>query len=249
MNLNKIRKNIRKMRKHSMNAIIIVCLVSAGLYKINSDIKASDDYVRDAVVKLTNDKKGSCSGIKVKTANDDVVILSAAHCMVILDANKQMKAIDRHGNEEIVTFIAEDEMSDLMILSTDDEHYVDIADSTVNHEKAHAITHGRGHDAYRSDGEIMEIALTQIPIFSIENVAMLNQCMSMPKYVPYATMFGPYCVLETEQQWSSVQVVGGSSGGGLLNEAGEVIGITSAGDGTFGAFVTLKDIKNFISQH
>lgn len=249
-----MKKNTKKLLKRLKESIIKISLITsltvAGCSTIKFHIQASDGYVRDRVVKLTNENKGSCSGIKVKADSGKVVILTAAHCIVILDKNKKMIAIDEDGKKETVSFIAEDPFSDLMLLSTEDTRYIDIsADDTEVHQKVHTLTHGAGHETYRTDGELMEIELTQIGLFEIQTKDDMIRCVSMPKNVPYPTIFGPVCVLETEQRWSSALVVPGSSGGALLDEAGHLVGITSAGDAHFGLFVLLTDIKAFLADY
>lgn len=230
-----------------LKKIALICLIAA--YSAISGLqhyRASDSYLRDRVVKLQSEQ-GSCSGIQVEAPSGKAYILTAAHCRILVDKEGHTTAINEQGEKRQVDFIAEDENSDLMLLTSGDDKAVSVGNNIHKHEKVHTITHGRGHDAYRTDGEAIEEALTLIGVSVITDMEEFVACIKQPKYTVVPTLEGMVCAIYTPQNYTTAHVVPGSSGGPLFNSDGELIGIVSAtsGDG-FSTFVRLSDIKSFL---
>lgn len=229
--------------------LIIVSIISVyGLYIEGSkSIIASDSYIRDRVVMLIG-KHGSCSGIQVKAPSGTVYTLSAAHCSILID-NGKVIVMSEDGNKSFVNFIAIDEEHDLMLLSSANSKSIQVADSFGKHEQAHSMTHGRGMPSYRTDGEMlqqMSVEVTKFGIFSKEDRDLCNITSYQRPVDTY--FYGEYCVITLNLEISTVAVVPGSSGGAIVNNKGQLIGIVSStfGDSIFSGLVPLHDIQSFL---
>jgi CBS domain-containing protein len=137
-----------------------------------------------------------------------------------------------------------------MLLSIGKAHGgIEIADIVERTEKVHTMTRGRGHSSYRTDGEIVEeFDHTLIPFSMISNMEEFIECIKSPKNTVVPSLEGMYCAIYTLQMRSTAMVVPGSSGGAVLNSDGQLVGIVSATDGIFSAFVRLTDIRLFLSN-
>lgn len=233
--------------KDFITDILIVAMLCLSLNFGYSRYKASDSYIRHRVVYLYGNNH-ACSGVEVKAPSGKNYILTAGHCR-ILASDDRIMARDENGREQAVEVIQEDPNSDLLLLASIDGKSVDVAKSIHAHEHLHSITHGKSFPAYRTDGEFLDIELTQIKYFPIMDANDRAKCLTMPKYSDYTGMTGEFCFISTHQTLADVPIVLGSSGGPLLNEAGELVGIVSAGssDG-FNTFVSLMDIHSFLKD-
>lgn len=203
----------------------------------------SDLQVKKQVVKLLG-QNGQCSGIRVKH-NDKFYVLSAAHC-ISLSNKGQIIAKSNDGKTEILQVIYEDIYSDLLVLSNPRNEGVDIAESYRLNEKIYTMTHGGGKPSYRTDGELLNVEYVQIPIFEIkgnEADCKVNQPKFSIENIEYFIFRFKACVMSTYSINSTAKVVPGSSGGGVFNLSGELIGIVSATGDFFSLFVRLDDIK------
>lgn len=212
-----------------MKRIIIISLMILGIYGANkanklvieatkAQVKASDPYIRDRVVMLTNGES-SCTGIQVKAPSQKVYILTARHCGALLDDQKSVKAIMEDGKSKRVYFVKISLRTDLMLLTSVDTRSIDIASVRYKYERIHTLTHGKGLPTHRSDGEI--ITTITIPISFQELVLDVSTAVIRP----------------------------GSSGGPVLNEAGELLGIVSARDeDNFSYSVPLEHIQAFMAD-
>lgn len=229
--------------------LLIILLGMAVTVKNSRNIKASDPYLRDRIVKLVNAEGSSCSGVEVKIKGV-VYTLTAGHCRELLDSAGQMTAIDEQKHEYPVKFVREDMHSDLLLLTGIGKKSVEIADSAYSHEKVKAITHGHGWDAFRTDGELVQEELVMVPESIIHSQGELDQCKArQPKVVPMfdVTSGTTYCVLSVNETISTTYILPGSSGGPLFDMEGKIVGITSAAtsEDIFGRFVRLSDIQAF----
>jgi len=213
--------------------------------------KASDEYVRNAVVKLTN-AGGGCSGVQVKGALGGLYVLTAAHCRPLVSAAGTVEAEGEQGQKATLKFVAEDAMSDLMLLSGDKVFgSVDVAAHVSLHERLHAMTHGNLAPTFRTDGEALDEVPGGFLIYEGMTEKELMECLATPKYAVASDGFGEVCVLDVQSLRTTVQIIPGSSGGPMVNEAGELVGIASYGRrdlAIFGYFVRLVDIQSFLSR-
>jgi hypothetical protein len=212
-------------------------------------ILASDTRIRSHVVMIKT-KKGSCTGEAVRAASGRVVMLTAAHCRELL-IDGQAEAVREDGSTFITSVLAFDPTVDLMVMTTPETTGLRIAKSARRHEHVHAITHGMGHDSYRSDGELLEILDIDVGIGMAIEASDINKCKEYPNQRIELGPFGiPYCVAKLHNEYSTMPVAPGSSGGAVLNDAGEVLGIvsTSGGEG-FSTMVPLPAIKAMLARY
>jgi S1-C subfamily serine protease len=57
------------------------------------------------------------------------------------------------------------------------------------------------------------------------------------------------CFLKVVEVATTAKVVPGSSGGMVVDDVGDLIGVVSASNGDFGFLVRLQDIKNFLAKY
>lgn len=220
------------MKFLTMFVLVIICSL---MYKHH---KTTDSYVRGRVF-LLKSAKGSCTGVEVKGKSKHY-ILTAGHCRPLLIENK-LDAVSEEGVITSVSFVAEDDKSDLMLLTAADSKTIDLAPAIYSRQPVHSMTHGYGRDSYRVDGETIQEELVNIPMEDTP----VEDCITS-KLKVMVTPFGPICVLHTITVVTTSWVVPGSSGGPMLDTSGRLVGIISAGDTHFSEIVPLYDIKKFL---
>ena len=229
----------------------ILLLVSAGYGTIinQRNLRASDSYIRDRVVRIVKGT-GMCSGIKIHTDRGGSYILTAAHCRKLLNADNTANIEMEDGSKAVVPFIAEDGESDLMLLATNDTKGVRIADHVKMHDKVHTLTHGGNRPTYRTDGEILNDTETSFLVSFILTMDQAFECSGMNKlHIVEPPFAPPACIATTIDTLATAWIIPGSSGGPLLNEAGELVGITSAlGPEQDYYFVRLGDMRSFLKD-
>lgn len=210
--------------------------------------KASDSYIRNAVIKLTS-PSGQCTGVQIK-AGSKLKVLTAAHCIGLVIDGK-VRAQGEDGATVDLDFIAEDNNSDLMLLSGSDKFgSIDVAQSLRLYDKVHSMTHGAGAATFRMDGEALDEVSGGFMIGEVYTPEEVAECVKHKKYTIELDMSGMICVLNVQSLRSTAQALPGSSGGPLVNAAGELVGIVSYGNTRlplFAYYVRLVDIQAFIS--
>lgn len=230
-------------------AFLLVMVLCHNAYDKHK--KASDSYVRSTVV-LLKSPSGSCTGVQVEGAKGGVYVLTAAHCRPLLIDDKVL-AVNEDGAETVLSFVAEDPTSDLMLLTGSAIFgHVAIAKDLGFHEHVHAMTHGHGAPTYRTDGEILDRFTVSFLAFEILAEKDIDACLAKPKNeIKVDFMSGRvYCVATMSEQRTTAGAIPGSSGGPLLNDSGELVGIVSCGNPDlpiFNFYVTLSDIQKFLA--
>lgn len=212
----------------------------------------SESYIRARVVKLSS-LHGMCSGEQVRAPSGVDYILTAGHCKG-LALDDQILVTDAEGHELWRKIVAEDPASDLLLLEgLPGMKGLDIADSEQASEHVRTFTHGANLDTYKTEGEIIQTKEVKVPLNVIDSEAAAAKCSGMPKFQieHMETWIGTIdiCALEADEVAASATIVPGSSGGMLVNDSGELVGVASCTDGQFGYFVTLRDIKAFLAGY
>lgn len=232
--------------------LFVFIVASIGIYGYKK-YTISDMNLRSYIVKL-HDDRGSCTGVEVKTNSGHLYILTASHCRSLVSTGSVLtEAEDK--SVDAVHFIAEDPISDLMLLSprSDQKNGIKIADFDYTHEHVHTLTRGGGMPTYRTDGELLSIDSVSFPLNFIMTDEDKKACQQ-PKNSIGKLDLGIFtidtlvCFMNVKEQFSNTLIVPGSSGGALLDDNGKLIGIASASGNDFYAFVLLSDIKNFLSN-
>lgn len=243
------------MRKLAVILAIVLALLVATFNQ--KHLHSSDAYLRARIVKLVNAEGSSCTGVEVKSPKGNVYTLTAAHCKLLLDSNNQMLAIDEDGMPHVISFIAEDNNADLLILTAMGSKSVTVASSIEDHEQVKAITHGHGFKAFRTDGELVQEEIIGFNTGIIATQAQLDDCLAhAPKSVVAdgVDMFTgsayKICMIQTTEVIATPFIMPGSSGGPLFNAQGQLVGIASATSNSdpFGRFVRLVDIQAFLKD-
>lgn len=212
----------------------------------------SDDDIRSRVVTIRS-STGLCSGEQVKAPSGVSYILTAAHCKGLVE-NGMAKVITEDGKELYRRVIEEDPTADLLLLEgLPGIDGLDIAAHDYAHEQVFTYTHGKGLPTYKTQGVLVSDEKTAISLYVADTDELRDECKSMPKneLISVDTMIGEIdiCVLKTEQTSTTAFVTQGSSGGPVVDWNGDLVGVVSAGDGTFGFLVTLHDIRVFLSNY
>ena len=212
--------------------LMLVLAVGLFFYGVKGHYyRLSDAYLRERIVMLVS-KAGQCTGVEVLAPSGKIVTLTAGHCVdVFVDGTAT--AITEDGQETEIDLLYEYQEADLAVAEGVGDKFVSIAKDIKDLEKVHTMTHGGGQRSYRTDGEIIDYYMNDIPAFEIDSPEKELQCQRSPKMkagtMPF--IFGikiPVCFLHVKQIISTAKVVPGSSGGPLFNEKNELVGIVSA---------------------
>lgn len=212
----------------------------------------TEQYPRSRVVKITGNGRG-CSGEQIRAPSGVNYILSAGHCMVTA-VGGQVTVYTEDGRTLQRRVIAEDPDSDLMLIEgLPNMRGLTIAKEIKIGSKFRTFTHGAMLDTFKTEGQIIEQMLINIPLFSIYSPADEQRCLVASKFkiIETHSMLGsiPMCALSLEETVTTAFVIGGSSGGMAINDKDELIGVVSAGGQGFGMLVTLEDINNFVGNY
>jgi hypothetical protein len=201
---------------------------------------------RARAIRLTG-SKGACSGTQIRAASGVDYILTAGHCREITDDDTVMA--ERPGWPPIVRRIIQvSEKTDLMLVEgLPGFPGLPVATREPRPgDRLTALTHGHALDVYRDDGEFIQLKIILVPVRPIASQDDEAACR-LPKYRIVDLLFMRVCVLRIEAMVSKMPgIVPGSSGGSVLNDLGELVGVAFAGDGTFAFIVRSKEIRQFI---
>lgn len=242
------KKRIKEIARKALTMMFVMTLIATATLSYQEiQFKKSDEYLRQRVVKLVGNR-GSCSGIQVKVPSGRVVTLSAAHCQDITSENK-ITAISDNGDKTILTIIKADRSIDLMVLTAGDNSSIDVADSISMHEKVHTMTHGNGLMSHRSDGELLDLVTVRMALFGIGDEKDMRECIKIKGKVNIDIFSGLICIADLDLILSTARVRHGSSGGAVVNENNELVGIVSATDSDdIAGFVPLHKIHEYIKD-
>lgn len=237
-------KKLSKTNKIKVSVVAALLMVVYGL-----SLSPSDESIMSKSVMLTNDR-GECSGEQVVAASGKTYILSAGHCDSLMDPFGNIMVTTQDGRKMERHVIAEDPDSDLLLIEgVPNLSGLYISSSLSELEHVRTFTHGRGMPTYKTEGAMIGKQKVVVPLFTIDSPESDRRCSESSKYAPIETPMGKVCLLSVEELASTAGIVPGSSGGMVVNDRGELIGVASAGDGFFSYFVSLKDIKAFLHNY
>lgn len=240
-----------KFLKYCAITFIASFLILSGLDAVSGHLTSSDRYVKARTVKLMGGL-GSCSGEQISAPSGKNYILTAGHCKD-LKGNKNSITVQMEDGKSLErAIIAEDMNSDLLLLEGLPKiRGLDIADSYEPDQHVRTFTHGHGLPTYKTEGVLVgrkDIAIA----LGIIGQSYSGDCKGR-KYanVPIETLGGEVhvCVIAVDEMVTTAFIVPGSSGGTVANDSGELVGVVSATDGSFGYIVLLSDIRTFISGY
>jgi len=225
--------------------IVWLLIVTIGITSVLKYVKSQDSYIRNRVVQLSSER-GGCSGIQVQAPSGKVYTLTAKHCFSLLE-NGKVKSTNEQGKSEMISFVAMDDKSDLLLLSAPEHALsIQIADKQYKHQHVHTMTHGAMQPTYRTDGELLSEQSIHAMLFPVLEPEDFQRCLDNKMEVMIDMEQGIVCSMKETVMLSTAFVVAGSSGGPLVNDNGELTGIVSVSDGPFSGTVPLLDIHTFL---
>lgn len=194
---------------------------------------------------------GMCSGEQVRAPSGQDYILTAGHCRKLSSSDNMFTIKTEDGKSIERKLIQEDPNSDLMLIEgLPGLEGLHIAPSSYAGEHITTLTHGDNLDTYATKGDLIQMQKLTVPVSEITSDEDRAKCSYMPKNTVLSSPFGgQYCCLNIFEVISTAIIVPGSSGGAILDSHMNLVGVASAGDGTFSSFVSLKDIKEFLGNY
>lgn len=239
-----------KKKPFSLKLPVIIACAAVMTYGLFHSIK-TPQYFHDRTVKLFNGRMG-CSGEQIRAPSGTDYILTAAHCAKIAK-DGMMPVITEDGRHLERRVIAEDPYSDLLLIEgIPGLRGLDIAPHSDGTEHVRTFTHGRLLPTYETEGQLISDQHVEVLLGMISNDEDAAAC-SGPKYEivhadpPFDSITG--CFLNVEETVTNAMIVPGSSGGMVVNDSGDLVGVVSAGDGVFGLLVRLHDIHKFVGNY
>lgn len=240
-------KKISK-RHRLISAAVAITLLFSGI----KCSKPSDSSIRARVVQINGETRGGCSGEQIEAPSGDMYILTAAHCMGLADSSGNMNIVTEDGRELKRRIITEDPHSDLLLVEgVPGIPGLRIGKSLERFEHVRTFTHGRLFPTYKTEGEVIGKQEIFIAIGQVDSADSEASCASKSKYKAMDTSYGKLCVLVVEETAVTARIAPGSSGGPMVNDDGELVGVASASDseGQFGLMVNLEHIQDFLSGY
>lgn len=226
-------------------SILAVLAVGACAYYEHGQ---SDAHIKARSVKLEGNG-GECSGEQVRSPSGVDYILTAAHCAPLAQAGS-IQVTTEGGRVLRRRVIAEDSASDLLLLEgLPNLQGLSIADKDYASQSVRTFTHGNRLDTYETDGVLIQDKKIKVMLGIIASDAQEAYCSSLPKYKIVDLVFFKACVLDVEETVTTALVVPGSSGGMVVDDTGDLVGVVSASGEGFGFLVKLEDIKAFIANY
>lgn len=197
----------------------------------------------------------ACSGVQVHAGSGQDYLLTAGHCNVLADDNGSIGVILDNGDHLQRRIIEEDANSDLLLLEgVPNLHGVEVSKALEPSAHITAFTHRKGMATSKSEGAVIESQRVAAPVSEISSEGDEEACLSKLKQSVVAVDFLgvvtiKFCVLVVDENVTTLPISPGSSGGMVVNENGDLVGIVSMGDGEFSYIVLLKDIQAFIKAY
>lgn len=180
----------------------------------------SETEIRHKVVKIIGNGHG-CSGEQIKAPSGTNYILTAGHCSAAIGTDGTAVITTEDGKQINRKVIAADTNSDLLLIEgLPGVEGLSIADHLVRFQHVRTFTHGAMLDTYKTEGiVVMEQHLEIMGAFSADEIGI------------------------------TAMVQPGSSGGPVVNDSGQLVGVVSASDAGIGWIVRIQDIKAFLSAY
>lgn len=204
---------------------------------------------RDKIVRIRGEY-GMCSGEQIEAPSGTTYILSAGHCRKLADPSGMFTIITEDHKSIQRKLIVEDPNSDLLLIEgLPSKEGIKIAARSYPGENVTTLTHGGNLDTYTTKGVLIQMSHMLVPVYPITSQEDREKCTSMPKNSVQNAGFEEFCCLDIFETVSTALIVPGSSGGALLDSRMQLVGVASAGDGTFSSFVSLKDIHELLNNY
>lgn len=231
--------------------LIVFCCLSVAIAGVERGFSIhGESYIINRVVKLVG-PAGSCSGEQVVASSGDNYILTAAHCKAIGMTDGSIVVELENKTRILRRVIAEDKNADLLLLEgVPNLDGLKIGQNNERFQIVRTFTHGRGFETYKTEGRILQFSKIAVAIgFVTVEAPCTDAKYKQVDETIYDILTTKVCVLYTDAAVTTAMIVPGSSGGAVVDEDGQLVGVVSAGDGTFGYLVPLKDIKAFLTGY
>lgn len=225
-------------------SLVVAGLLLSGLFALQTRL-SKNAIAASVVAVLSADRSGGGTGWVALTKDGQKVIVTNAHVCDVAEGGR-IVIVDDAGGSYVRNVLDRDAEHDLCTISGDG--------ISAPHLRLAKSSPERFDPVFVMGHPLLEPTSPAAGFYVQDRVIPLAHRLSPDgtcetgQYTE--SMFGAFCVTETETSYSTAMIYPGNSGSPVTNENGEVVGVINAGNSQthFGLYIPLPYVSNILGH-